>query len=107
MSNTVARIGKGEEGFAPIWLEGVHTGSKWELDVALGIEAGTRIKRKKMARFKSLCVPLSVVYRDGNNHWYRSDCMMTFSSGRIDFSSVIQKSLGPFRPGGESSPIDC
>ena len=93
MTITIAKIAEGEQGFAPVWLDGDHTGSRWELDVALGIEAGSRIKRKKMSRGQTLPVPVSVIYRDKNQLWYRSHCQMTFSSGRIGFSPPVQESL--------------
>jgi hypothetical protein len=97
-SITIPQIGPNKEGFAAIWIENQDNIAKWGLDVALGIEARNKINSKQMLRDEALAVPVSVVYRDFNNLWYRSSCTMTFSFNRIGFSSVTQAFLGITRP---------
>jgi hypothetical protein len=98
-SRPIAEIGPGHEEFAPVWVENATIVTKWELDVALGIEAGNRIKARRMVRGAALSIPISVIYRDDDNRWYRSSCSMNFAYYGIAFS------LSP-EPCWDSPPIN-
>lgn len=104
-SSTVNRIEKGGQGFALLWLEnqkGVGSSlpdaGKWDL-----LEAMAKADREKYVTpmfSPDYSVPISVIYRDSNNVWYRSRSVMTYirSQGRIHFGPTQHEKCGGTRP---------
>lgn len=95
----IPELGPGQEGFVPIWLENAGR-PNWQLDVALGIEARSKIKKNRMIRGATLTTPISVIYRDSNHRWYQSNCSMVFSLDGISFTATTQIALGTMQPQG-------
>jgi len=101
-SAQVPRIEAHGQGFALIWL-GVDSlpipdHRKWDL---LGAMARAEQTKYGVSMYRpDYSVPVSVVYRDGNNVWYRSRSAVTYirTQQRLDFGATTHERCGTTRP---------
>jgi hypothetical protein len=101
-SETISRIEGKNKGFAKIWLGGavqINPLVKWNLDTALLKTWGAMVDQKELTLRDPLLLPISVIYRDYNNLWYRSKCELRFicryggTGCSITFGPPIQERL--------------
>lgn len=105
VGSTVSRVDNKRPGFAPVWLEDEPQLTKWALDTALQITLKTKIECGELKDSQPLVIPMSVVYRDFNDLWYRSVGGLIFTDGKIGFMAVQQKRFGRTRPGPLTSGL--
>ncbi len=90
---TLAEIAAEKEGFSPILIEGKGPFFKHALDRTLEQEVDNRINKAELAYLQPLRIPVSVVYRDFENTWYRTSCDLIYRKGQIAFSAAEQTVL--------------
>jgi hypothetical protein len=87
-----------------VWLDGEPEVQKWCLDNYLDGCWNQAKKSDTLPESKALILPISVVYRDFNNLWYRTRGELSFKfvsgmpDGVIDFKTLEQEQLGDERP---------
>jgi len=104
LSETLARIEKNNRGFVPVWIKDASPRVKWGLDMAL--EAAWKLQVNESGdvwQDKPIEIPVSVVYRDYNNLWYRSCSTLCYTAdlfypNHITFTAPTQEPLGLARP---------
>ena len=104
-SALVARIEARGQGFALVWLEiqkgigsSLPADRKWDL---LGAMARAEQTKYGVSMYRPpYSVPVSVVYRDSNNVWYRSRSVITYvrTQHRLDFGPTTHEKCGCTRP---------
>lgn len=103
VGSTITRIKGKDTGFVPIWIKEEMPLRRWALDDALEKAWGDKAQPGDLFDGKPLEIPVSVVYRDYNQLWYRSRAKLSFyfeayQKHRIEFSAVEQDKLGIMRP---------
>jgi hypothetical protein len=86
-----------------VWIKNEPPLNRWGLDVVLEMAWEKKVELGELLAAQSLEVPVSVVYKDYNELWYRSRATMTFTylllgQNRIGFGGVRQERLGTTRP---------
>jgi hypothetical protein len=94
---TTAEVAAGCDGFAFVWLE-TSGFDKFSIIEALRLTWDKQFKSHQLSQGQPLSVPLSVVYRDFGNLWYRSECDMKYLNNRVEFSSTRQTCFGISKP---------
>jgi hypothetical protein len=96
--NTTSEIGRNEEGLASVWLEASKF-DQFSLDDALVMA------QAELPQGQPLIVPISVIYRDFGNLWYRSECDVKFANNKSVFGSSHQTCLGLSKPKPKANPL--
>lgn len=96
----IARIESGGEGFSEIRIKDADPMARHALDLVLGIARDEKINKGELEYVKPFVIPVSVIYRDFNDLWYRTSCELIShyrrgtTAGWIEFTAPTQKSLG-------------
>lgn len=104
LGGTIPRIEGKTEGFVPVWIKDEVPLSKWELEIALERAWKHKVDCGEIGTTDDrLQVPVSVVYRDYNQLWYRTRAQILFTHrllgpNWVQFSASTQERLGNTQP---------
>jgi hypothetical protein len=97
IGGSIPRIEGSDQAFVPVWIKDEVPLSRWALDVALEKAWEKKVSLKEILEGQALDVPISAIYRDYNDLWYRSSAMKfsfdPWYDNRIEFSAVQQERL--------------
>ena len=97
IGKSLARLEYRNQGFVPVFIENEVPLSKWALDVALEQAWYQRnATLEGILKDEPLTIPVSVVYKDYSENWYRSRLELIFIAellmpNKIDFGPVTQE----------------
>jgi hypothetical protein len=82
-------------GYIPVWIKGDVTASKWDLKGTFQRASDARDGRSLHGR-PDYTVTVTIVYRDHNDFWYRTNQEIIYVPARFDFEfgPITHKKLG-------------
>lgn len=94
--NTLSEIGSNAEGLASVWPEASKS-DQFSLDNLL------EMAQAELPLGQPLIVSLSVIYRDFENRWYRTECGLRFFNHKSEFGPSRQFCFGLTKPKPKSN----